>query len=102
MSGSSSGDDKVRWQGRMISGVKDMVDWQKSPGYNDYTNFIKQLNEFAKGIHSRGLNKRKYITDQILLDIVILLDQLDQLIDQIKPFEDDKNQRFGNKAFRIW
>ncbi|CAG2122642.1 unnamed protein product, partial [Medioppia subpectinata] len=57
---------------------------------------------FAKGVHEKGLNRRQLITEEVLVSLVALLDTLSALVDEVKPLDDDKNQRFGNKAFRIW
>lgn len=77
---------------RRILNSSDMQMWIHSEGYRDYINFIKQLNEFAKRNHN--LNCRSVITDKCLLKVVTLLDHLSTLVDQIEPFNDDKNQRF--------
>jgi serine/threonine-protein phosphatase 2A activator len=87
---------------RRILSAEDIDFWLKCDGYKDYLNFIKQLNEFAKGVHNKALNSRNSITNELLINIVLMLDSLSSLVDEIKPFDDDKNQRFGNKAFRVW
>ncbi|XP_054162767.1 serine/threonine-protein phosphatase 2A activator-like [Oppia nitens] len=87
---------------RRIFNQRDVELWLKCDGYKDYLNFIKQLNEFAKGVHERGLNRREFVKNEVLVAIVALIDRLSQLVDEVKPIEDDKNQRFGNKAFRTW
>lgn len=92
---------------RKIVALSDVTLWKQSTGYSDYLNFVKQLNEFAKNVHQKSPissadNCRESIDNAILLRVVDLLDNLVSLVDQIKPFEDDKNQRFGNKAYRVW
>ena len=87
---------------RRILSQNDIDLWLKCEGYRDYLSFIKQLNEFAKGVHDSALNRRDQITNELLISVVTLLDKLSQLVDEVKPFDDDKNQRFGNKAFRVW
>ncbi|XP_053211897.1 serine/threonine-protein phosphatase 2A activator-like [Panonychus citri] len=86
---------------RRILSINDMDHWFKSKGYKDVTAFIRQLNDFAKGAHNH-LSDRSTIKTPCLLGVLQLLDNLTNLVDDIKPIQGDKNQRFGNKAFRLW
>ena len=102
---SSSRDDGLTTNSapvRRIVSQSDIQRWLKCDGYKDYLSFIKQLNEFAKGVHDKALNRRDQITHPVLVSVVALLDRLSALVDEIEPFGDDKNQRFGNKAYRVW
>ena len=85
---------------RKILNVDDLNHWMKSPGYLDLLSFIRQLNRFATGQHNGFANLSK-IKTQKLIELRNLLDILSIKVDQIKPIS-DKEQRFGNKAFRIW
>ncbi|KAJ6224801.1 hypothetical protein RDWZM_003346 [Blomia tropicalis] len=87
---------------RRILTANDIDMWLHSEGYRDYLNFIKQLNEFAKGVHNNSCTSRSEITNINLTKVVDLLDKLDEIATQIEPFNDDKDQRFGNKAYRVW
>ncbi|XP_075590812.1 serine/threonine-protein phosphatase 2A activator-like isoform X1 [Dermatophagoides farinae] len=87
---------------RRILNTTDMEMWLHSEAYRDYLNFIKLLNEFAKGVHNRVFQSRNEIDDVHLKNVIRLLDHLGDLCDRIEPINDDKNQRFGNKAYRIW
>ncbi|XP_027198309.1 serine/threonine-protein phosphatase 2A activator-like [Dermatophagoides pteronyssinus] len=87
---------------RRILNATDMEMWIHSEAYRDYLNFIKLLNEFAKGVHNRKFQSRDEVNDEYLCNVIRLLDNLGELCDQIEPINDDKNQRFGNKAYRIW
>lgn len=80
---------------RRILSESDMDFWLHSEGYRDYINFIKQLNEFAKGVHGNAFKSREEIIDPYLVKVVALLDKLSEMVDQIEPFNDDKNQRFA-------
>ncbi|KAI1280569.1 Serine/threonine-protein phosphatase 2A activator [Halotydeus destructor] len=85
---------------RQIFGVQHMSHWSSCPGYKEYLGFVKQLNEFAKGVHD-GFYDRKTIENAALQECVSLLDRLSDAVDKIEPI-DDSNQRFGNKSFRTW
>lgn len=88
---------------KRIRSMADLGHWQRScPGYKDLVSFIRQLNEFCKMVHDKGLNRKEQIDHPDLRPIVDLLEKLGDLVTQIEPFDDDKNQRFGNKAYRIW
>ena len=82
-------------QCRRILSAADMDMWLHSEGYRDYLNFIKQLNEFAKRVHGTALKSRDDIVEPYLIKVTALLDKLCNLVDQIAPFNDDKNQRFA-------
>jgi len=87
---------------RRILSSDDMDFWLNSEGYRDYLNFIKQLNEFAKRVHGTALKSRDEVTNPYLIKVTSLLDKLAEMVDTIEPLHDDKNQRFGNKAYRVW
>lgn len=78
---------------RRILTAADIDMWVHSEGYRDYLNFIKQLNDFAKRVHGTALKSRDEIVQPCLVKVVALLDRLSELLDQIEPFNDDKNQR---------
>ena len=100
MATGSTGDETVVCVRRILS-VSDMDHWFKSQGYKDVSAFIKQLNDFAKGAHN-GLDNAESIKEICLVQVKELLDDLTMLVDEVKPIQGDKNQRFGNKAFRTW
>ncbi|KAI7695202.1 hypothetical protein SSS_09775 [Sarcoptes scabiei] len=87
---------------RRILSLSDIDQWLICEGYRDFINFIKQLNDFAKGTHSRAFQSSDEIVDEHLIRVVNLLNELSNLCDHIQPIIDDKDQRFGNKAYRIW
>lgn len=94
--------DQTNHLNRKILNFEDVKHWQqKSPGYQDLTSFIRQLNSFATGQHN-GFANLDLITNPKLVELKSLLDTLTLKVDSILPFSDDKNQRFGNKAFRVW
>lgn len=78
---------------RRILTSADIDMWVHSEGYRDYLNFIKQLNDFAKRVHNSVLKSREEIVQPCLVKVVALLDRLSDLLDEIVPFNDDKNQR---------
>lgn len=86
---------------RKILNFTDLNHWMKSPGYQDLTSFIRQLNQFAYGQHN-GFANLELIKNEKLIELKKLLDILSVKVDEIKPFTEDKNQRFGNKAYRDW
>ncbi|RWS22330.1 serine/threonine-protein phosphatase 2A activator-like protein, partial [Leptotrombidium deliense] len=85
---------------KRIASVNDMQHWLTCPGYKDLLAFIRQINEFAKSAHN-AFHDVSTITIPKLVKTMKLLNELSELVNEVKPFE-DKNQRFGNKAFRIW
>ena len=78
---------------RRILSAADIDFWIHSEGYRDYLNFIRQLNDFAKRVHGTALKSRAEVVQPSLVKVVALLDRLSELVDQIVPFNDDKNQR---------
>ncbi|RWS11541.1 serine/threonine-protein phosphatase 2A activator-like protein [Dinothrombium tinctorium] len=87
---------------KRILSVNDMDHWTKvSPAYRELIAFIKQINEFAKGCENAFYDVNT-IANPKLAKTVKLLQRLRTLVDEVKPLQDDKNQRFGNKAFRVW
>ena len=86
---------------RKIFNVSDMEVWIASPAYKDYSSFLRLLNDMAKGAHDAFWDTET-IQHPLLLPVKSLLDLLSTRLDTIKPFEEDKDQRFGNKAFRLW
>ena len=80
---------------RRILNATDMEMWIHSEAYRDYLNFIKLLNEFAKGVHNRKFQSRDEVNDEYLCNVIRLLDNLGELCDQIEPINDDKNQRLA-------
>lgn len=86
---------------RKIQNVNDLKQWMQSPGYQDLTSFIRQLNRFATGQHN-GFSNLELIKDAKLVALKNLLGILSTKVDQIVPFTEDRNQRFGNKAYRVW
>ncbi|XP_074597189.1 serine/threonine-protein phosphatase 2A activator-like [Brevipalpus obovatus] len=86
---------------RRILNVSDLPNWYKSEGYKDLMSFIRQLNDFAKGVHN-GLCDESSIKETSLQRVRDLLCELSKLADQIEPIKGDTGQRFGNKAFRTW
>ena len=86
---------------RKIQGVNDLKQWMNSPGYKDLTSFIRQLNRFATAQHN-GFSDLNLIQDQKLVALKNLLHVLSAKVDEIEPYTEDKNQRFGNKAYRVW
>lgn len=93
-------DDETRCCRRILN-VTDMEMWLHSEAYRDYLNFIKLLNEFAKGVHNRMFQSRNEITDEYLQKVIRLLDHIGELCDQIEPFNDDKNQRFVSHSLFV-
>lgn len=86
---------------RRILNIADMDHWRKCPGYLEYSSFVKQLNESTKGVHD-GFYNREKIESSPIVKVDQLLERLSTLVDQVKPFDDDQNQRFGNRAYRLW
>lgn len=86
---------------RRILSSADMDMWLHCEGYRDYLNFIKQLNEFSKGVHGTALKSRDEILDPYLVKVAGLLDRLSNMVDEIAPFNDDKNQRFALLDFQV-
>lgn len=86
---------------RKIQNVNDLKQWMKSPGYQDLTSFIRQLNRFATAQHN-GFSNLELVQDSKLVALKSLLGTLSTKVDAIEPFTEDRNQRFGNKAYRVW
>lgn len=86
---------------RKIFNTNQMSEWTNCKGYQDLFAFIRQLNEMAKSVHD-GLYDIETVKEEHLFQSVALLNDLDALVDEIEPFRNDKGQRFGNKAFRLW
>lgn len=86
---------------RRIQNVNDLKPWMNSPGYQDLTSFLRQLNRFATSQHN-GFSNLDLIKDSKLIALKCLLSTLSAKVDEIEPFTEDKNQRFGNKAYRVW
>lgn len=86
---------------RKIQNVNDLKQWMNSPGYQDLTSFIRQLNRFATGQHN-GFSDLNLIKDSKLVALKSLLGTLNEKTNEIGPYKEDKDQRFGNKAYRVW
>lgn len=86
---------------RKIRKFDDLKHWMTCTGYQDLTSFIRQLNMFATAKHD-GFSNLDSIKHVKLIELRNLLDTLSAKVDEIKPFSEDKNQRFGNKAYRVW
>lgn len=93
-SGQTSGNDVLKQAGRRILNQEDIDMWIHSKAYLDFIQFIKQLNEFAKGVHNGSLQSRNEVTNDHLLKVISILDQLSIICDQIEPLNDDKDQRY--------
>lgn len=89
---------------RKIFSLQDVDKWKASPAFRDYNSFVKQLNDSIKGVHAEQfkLCSEDSITEPVLVQVKELLQRLSSAADRIAPFDDDKNQRFGNKAYRDW
>lgn len=85
--------DKLPGQRRILD-IEDIDTWIHSQGYKDYTTFIRQLNDFAKGVHNRAFKSRDEVQIECLKSVVSLLDRLSTLADQVKPFDHDTEQRY--------
>lgn len=86
---------------KRIVSASELVGWQKSVGYQHLISFVKQLNHFATG-KQNGVQDYHPLDQARLVRVRGLLQRLSQAVDEVKPFVGDKNQRFGNKAFRLW
>ncbi|KAF9456443.1 hypothetical protein BDZ94DRAFT_1292860 [Collybia nuda] len=75
----------------------DLEVWRKTRSYQDYSLFLRRLNEAVVGHY---LPWNETTTSQSILRTITLLDELDTWIDEIPPQESP--QRFGNLAFRTW
>lgn len=84
--------DKLPGQ-RCILEIEDIETWTHSQAYKDYTHFIRQLNDFAKGVHNRAFKSRDEVQIECLKRVVTLLDRLGTLADEVKPFDHDTEQR---------
>lgn len=97
----TSGNNVLKTAGRRILNQEDIIMWIHSKAYHDFTQFIKQLNEFAKGVHNSSLQSRNEVTDVNLQKVIAILDQLSIICDQIEPLNDDKDQRYVKEYFII-
>lgn len=86
---------------RKILRIEDMDTWKRSVGYKDYLAFVKMINDMAKGAHDAFWDPDT-VSHPLLTTVRSLLERLVSRVESIRPFEDDRNQRFGNKAYRIW
>ena len=71
-----------------VFGPDDIPKWLNSEGYYEYTDFLQQLNEYAKSFCNDP------VEDEKLLRVVNMLEKLSTIIDHIPPIQDDKNQRY--------
>lgn len=78
---------------RRILSEPDLDTWLHSKAYRDYLNFIKQLNDFARGVHNNALKSREELTEPCLVQVMNILDDISALVDKVEPFEHDANQR---------
>lgn len=72
---------------RRVLHAGDITQWINSKGYNDYVQFIKEMNEFSKEFHNQEIVKDN------LVEVVKMLSHLSDLVDEIKPFDKDDRQR---------
>jgi serine/threonine-protein phosphatase 2A activator len=93
--GSTSGMQK------RICSIEELEKWKKTLAHKQLLQFVQQLNHFAKD-KSKGVNDYEEITLAPLISLRTLITELNQLVDQVAPLQNDRGQRFGNKAFRTW
>merc|ERR1719510_761901 len=75
----------------------DLARWEKSEAYQEYLGFIQMIGDMICG---KKIQDEKISKSEPVEKLVSILDTLDKWTDEIKPIE--QQQRFGNKAFRIW
>lgn len=86
---------------RCILQMKDLDLWQKCDGHTHLISFVKQLNHFATG-KEHGSSDYAQVSENLLCRLVKALEDLSTLVDKVPPIMHDRNQRFGNQAYRTW
>ncbi|GLB44736.1 putative PPIases accelerate the folding of proteins [Lyophyllum shimeji] len=82
--------------GPKIKTDDDVLEWRKKRSYQDYSIFLRRLNEAVVGKFLPWFSS----PSQAIVKTLEFLDTLDKWIDEIPPL--DSPQRFGNLAFRTW
>lgn len=86
---------------KRITNMDELEKWKNTVAHKQLLQFVQQLNHFAKD-KSKGMNDYEPITLPPLIALRTLLASLTDLIEAIPPIQNDRGQRFGNKAFRTW
>uniref|UniRef100_A0A7E4V453 Serine/threonine-protein phosphatase 2A activator n=1 Tax=Panagrellus redivivus TaxID=6233 RepID=A0A7E4V453_PANRE len=82
---------------RHVFAIFDMAKWYRSEAYDKYLNFLHRINDSVIGVSN---NANVEISDRVK-SVIKLIDTLSSWTSDFPPV-DMQEQRFGNKAYRLW